>query len=130
MKVSGASLQSLHSGATGWPIRFWCLDKKLCPVNALVSSCTYDRENSSSECVVLVLTAGKKNLVCIYCGSSCHLVFHSSSTSLFTNAFVSHQGLGMYLVMFCPFAPSFAAWSASSLPGIPTWALIQASFTV
>ena len=94
MKVSGASSHSLHSGATGCPIRFWCLERKLCPVNARVSSCTYERENSSSECVVLVLTVGKKNLVCIYCGSSCHLVFHSSITSLFIIAFVSHQGFG------------------------------------
>ena len=66
MKVSGASSHSLHSGATGCPIRFWCLDKKLCPVKALVSSRTYDRENSSRECVVFVLTVGKKNLVCMY----------------------------------------------------------------
>ena len=33
MNVSGASLHKLHSGATGWPIRFWCFDKKLCPVS-------------------------------------------------------------------------------------------------
>ena len=78
----------------------------------------------------LILTDGKKNLVCAYCGSSNHLVFHSSNISLSTSALVSHQGFGICLVMFCPFAPSLAAWSASSFPSFPTWALIQASFTV
>ena len=102
MKVSGASSHSLHSGATGCPMRFWCLARKLCPVIALDSSWTYDRENSSRECEVLMLTVGKKNLVWIYCGSSCHLVFHSSLIILSTSALVSHHGLGTYLVMSCP----------------------------
>ena len=78
----------------------------------------------------LVLSVGRKNLVCLYCGSSNHLVFHSSVISLSTSALVSHQGLGICLVIFCPLAPSLAAWSASSFPSIPTCALIQASFTV
>ena len=78
----------------------------------------------------LILTLGRKNLVCMYCGSSIHLVFHSSIISLSTSALVSHQGFGICLVIFCPLAPSFAAWSASSFPSIPTCALIQANFTV
>ena len=36
----------------------------------------------------------------------------------------------MYLIMSCPLAPSLAAWSASSLPVMPTWAFIHASFNV
>ena len=77
-----------------------------------------------------MLTVGRKNFLCLYCESSSHLVFHSSIISLSTIALVSHQCFGIYLVTFCPFAPSLAAWSASSLPTIPTCALIQASFTV
>ena len=38
IKVSGASSQSLHSGATGFPILFWCFERKLCPVRASVRS--------------------------------------------------------------------------------------------
>ena len=98
MNISGSSSHNLHSGAIGWPILFWCFDRKLCPVIARLISCIYAREYFNRVLEWFVWAVGKKNFVCTYWGSSVHLIFHSSLISFSTVLLVWHHGFAMYLV--------------------------------